>query len=63
LGLRAGEADLLATPEEIALCQDFTQAYEAFQRNDHALAKTLFSAIAQKFPDDYPTTIYLKRLI
>jgi adenylate cyclase len=62
IALREGDATLLATPEEIALCRDFTEAYEAYHRNDLAVAKTLFSAIAQQFPGDYPTTIYLQRL-
>jgi adenylate cyclase len=62
VALREGEAELLATPEEIALCQDFTKAYEAYQQGDLVSARALFSAIAQKFPGDYPTAIYLQRL-
>ncbi len=61
-GFSEGEADLLVTPEQIALCRDFTEAYQAYENHDHARAKVLFSAIAHKFPEDYPTTIYLQRL-
>ncbi len=62
IGLREGAPDLVAKPEEIALCHDFAEAYEAFYQGNYRLAKTLFSAIAQKFPQDYSTAIYLQRL-
>lgn len=48
--------------EQIALCKAFTEAYGAMERNEWELAKILFTAIAQQFPQDYPTQIYLKRI-
>ncbi len=57
-----GEAELLPTPEQIELCRVFTEAYDVYMQNDHEKARGLFQAILQKFPDDYPTQIYLQRI-
>ncbi len=51
-----------ASPEEIELCAQFSQAFEAFHRGDFSEAKRLFHALRGKFPHDYPTRIYVERL-
>ena len=50
------------TPEQLELCALFTQGFNAFHSGAFPEAKTLFTQIAQKFPSDYPTQIYLQRL-
>ncbi|MBS0603947.1 MAG: hypothetical protein JSS60_02800 [Verrucomicrobia bacterium] len=54
--------DVHPTEDQITLCRMFTEAYEAMDHGDIKQARSLFTAIAAKFPDDYPTQIYLKRL-
>jgi adenylate cyclase len=51
-----------ATPDEKALAETFTEAYHHFHQNDLGRAKELFLQIHARFPDDYPTQIYLERL-
>lgn len=62
MGLKEGEPELMATREEVALARDFTEAYKAYSRGEYDLAKKLFSSVAQKFPKDFCTQIYLQRL-
>jgi adenylate cyclase len=62
VALREGEAEILAKPEEIQLCEAFTEAYEAFQQKNIERAKPLFEAIHAQFPDDLPTKLYLDRI-
>lgn len=57
-----GEPEISAQPSQIELSKIFTEAYEAFWQKDYGKARTLFQNILQKFPDDFPTQIYLKRL-
>lgn len=49
--------------EEIELCRMFKDAFEVFERNDFKQAQTLFTAIHERFPDDYPTQLYLQRIL
>ena len=62
VGALHGDADLLATPAEIELCEKFTQAYELFHEGKMGEAKTLFAQILEQFPHDSPTKHYLSRL-
>ena len=57
-----GEEDIAATKEQIELCSAFTEAYDTYVRKDHQKARSLFQAILQKFPEDFPTQLYLKRI-
>ncbi len=51
-----------ATPEQKELCEAFTQAYELFQKGDYSAAREIFTKIHKKFPQDYPTELYLTRI-
>ncbi len=51
-----------ADPDQVALCTQFTEAFNAFQAGDLAQAKALFLHISQQFPNDMATQIYLKKL-
>jgi adenylate cyclase len=62
IALLEGDPDLIATPEEIELCQSFTKAYETFHAGKIEEAKVLFSKILEKFPSDGPTKNYLSRI-
>jgi adenylate cyclase len=62
LGLKEGEEGIVATPQEIELCSLFTQAYTAFSEGKFTEARSQFEQIAQRFPSDYCTRIYLERL-
>lgn len=57
-----GEHSLIATQHQIDLAASFTQAYELYHLGKLPEAKALFEAMHQKFPEDYPTQLYLKRL-
>ena len=57
-----GKGDVLATQEQRELCTAFTDAYDAYMRKEYAKARSLFQAILQKFPEDFPTMIYIKRI-
>jgi len=57
-----GEPEIRPTPEQMELCTLFTEAYNAFEEGALEKAKTLFLALHEKFPDDYPTQLYLERL-
>lgn len=52
-----------ATAAQLELCQLFTSGYEAYHQQRYPEAKALFLQILQKFPDDFPTTYYLNRLL
>ena len=56
------EKGIAATEEQMTLCKLFEEAYSAAQAGDKKRAGELFMAIAEKFPEDYPTQIYLKRI-
>jgi adenylate cyclase len=62
VALKTGEPSLIATKEEIELCEEFTKAYESLLREEIEKARELFKAISEKFPNDIPTQIYLKRI-
>jgi adenylate cyclase len=59
---KEGEKEILATPQQIKLCSEFTDAYEAFENADRGKASTLFKALQEQFPQDYPIQLYLERL-
>lgn len=56
------EGQFAATPEEVQLSKTFTEAYDTFYRGELDKAKTLFQAILQKYPQDFPTQLYLNRI-
>lgn len=51
-----------ATATQKELSSLFTDAYQKYLAGGHDEAKRLFQEIHQKFPEDYPTQIYLERL-
>jgi len=55
-------SDIMATPEQIEFCELFTRAYSAFEEKDFENAKKIFMEIHTKFPDDFPTQLYLQRI-
>ncbi len=62
VGIFEGPPELCVTDAQKELCTAFAQAYEAYHAGKFEEAKTLFSAIQAKFPEDYPTLLYLERL-
>ncbi len=56
------DPSLTPTQEQIDLCRAFTHAYEAYEKNDLVKAEELFTAIQKKFPQDFPTQLYLERI-
>jgi adenylate cyclase len=59
--------ELLATkenvkPEERELAESFTKAYQLYHAGNLTESRTLFQDILQKFPNDYPTQLYLERI-
>ncbi|MBS0651954.1 MAG: hypothetical protein JSR39_00335 [Verrucomicrobia bacterium] len=61
-GVEEGEKEIQADLEKRELCRAFTAAFEAVQADDLERAYAIFSEIAAKHPDDYPTQIHLKRI-
>ena len=61
IALQEEESDITATREQRELCDLFTQAFDAYHAGKIEEAKGLFSTIQQKFPDDFPTQIYLDK--
>lgn len=51
-----------ASPEQLELSHLFTEAYTTFFQGDQGKAKSQFLLLKQKFPEDYPTQIYLDRI-
>ncbi len=62
LGKLEGEEAIRPSPSQIELCERFSSAYTLMEQGRPQEALTLFSSLAETFPDDYPTQIYLKRL-
>ncbi len=62
VALAKGDGEIGATPEQIELCKSFTKGYETFSAGNFQQAQAIFTAIHLKFPDDFPTLIYLERL-
>jgi adenylate cyclase len=56
------EPAIAATPEQVELCQTFSDAYTAFYAGKLDEAKKLFLSLQQRFPSDEPTKIYLDRI-
>lgn len=61
MAIREGEHSIKVTSAQIELSSLFTQAYELYHSGKIPEAKAAFEALRQKFPDDYPTQIYLQR--
>lgn len=57
-----GEVDL-TPPEEIELCQEFTQGFDAYLAQEWEVAVEIFQTLAQKHPDDPAASIYLARCL
>ena len=57
-----GEEAILPTPEQIELCTSFTQGYELYFQGKLEEAKKHFQMLNQKFPNDFPTQLYLERM-
>ncbi len=62
IGKSGGDEQLGATGAQVLLCKAFTEAYEAIEQGRWEKAAELFTAIAEQFPEDYPTQMYLKRI-
>ena len=62
LGAYGAEDALAPTPEQEALARQTRAAFDALITNDHALAKELFEAILQTYPDDRVVRLQLDRL-
>lgn len=60
--LKCDDAAIQASQAQIELCIAFTEAYETYMRKELDKAKGLFTAILQKFPEDYPTQLFLKKI-
>jgi adenylate cyclase len=52
LGLREGDAALLADADTVRLCQQSNEAYEAFERGEWEVAEEKYRAIVQAWPED-----------
>jgi hypothetical protein len=62
MGKLDAEKEIQAGPDQILLCKGFAEAYDTLQGGDVKKAQVLFQALLEKFPGDYPTQLYLKRL-
>jgi len=62
IALIQADPDITATQLQIELFMSFSEAYEAYEAGNFKRSKALFAQIYSKFPDDYPTQIYLDRL-
>jgi adenylate cyclase len=62
IGQLEADTPLAPTAEQTALCKAFEEAYGAYENNAFSKAKELFQAILKKYPDDFPTQLYLQRL-
>lgn len=60
--LEPADRDIAATEEQRELCDLFTRAFDAFTAKDTQTAKKVFLMIREKFPEDFPTQIYLERI-
>lgn len=62
VALHEDDPEIGPTPQQAELCALFTEAYQEFIAGNYKHAQELFTAIHQKFPEDYPTEFYLERL-
>ncbi len=63
LGKKGSEEEIRPMPEAEELCKSFSEAYQVFEQKDYKKAQAMFEAIRQKFPEDYPTQLYLQRIL
>lgn len=63
VAMNDGPPSILAKQDEIELCKAFSEAYEAFRSGKYSEAKELFTAILNRYPDDYPTRLYLEKTV
>jgi adenylate cyclase len=61
VGLKKGAPELVASPGEITLCEDFTKGYEHFHEGKMEEALQCFTSLSQQFPSDYSTKVYLEK--
>jgi adenylate cyclase len=63
MGVSEGEPQsLILTKEEIELSKEFTEAFYSFHKGTLTEAKNKFLALAEKFPNDEATKLYLSRI-
>lgn len=62
VGSLQDEPEIRASADQIELCLAFNKAYECYQAKQFEEAQVLFNEIHQKFPDDYPTQLFLQRI-
>jgi len=60
--LEEADEKIRATPEQIEFCREFSIAYYLFHEGKLKEAKAQFLTLAQKYPTDRPTQIYVERL-
>jgi adenylate cyclase len=52
-----------ATRRQRALCEGFASALAVHERGDRAAAHDVFAMLNERFPDDGPTRVYLRRYL
>lgn len=57
-----GGKEIAPSPEQIELCQTFTEGYKAFYQGELDKAKKIFKSILERFPQDFPTQLFLEKL-
>jgi adenylate cyclase len=63
MGITKGEpASSILSEKQVHLAKEFTDAFYLFHKGNLSEAKNKFLALAQEFPDDEPTKIYIKEL-
>jgi adenylate cyclase len=55
-----GNEEIMPTQQQLELCRAFTEAFDTYMRQEYEKARGLFQALSVKFPDDFPTQIFLK---
>ncbi|HEY2811382.1 MAG TPA: adenylate/guanylate cyclase domain-containing protein [Rhabdochlamydiaceae bacterium] len=63
LAIIDGDAQTRPLPGQVELCELFTQGFNAFHEGSLQEAKSLFERIQKQFPSDYPTQLYIQRLL
>ena len=59
---KGGKQEILPEEGQVELCALFTRALHAFDQKDYETAKSCFQSLHKKFPNDYPTKLYIKKL-
>lgn len=59
---RDDEASIAPSSELTELSAEFTQAFTLYHEGKLPEAKALFESLRQRFPEDYPTQLYLERI-